>query len=485
MPVLPFYKLGSIALISGAACVGHFFGGPLASGLFGGMLTNLASTEITKVPSSKLLELIRKMPPSKLNHDLEKLISEALIWTIENIVYLYDPYANKKWQKRSLKKAKAILIKEVTQASENNLINKQEVLKVIDEQSNEDLLKQFFAQLDSLPKVNFKHPFTPFFEEKFLSNFKLCFGELLKAPENRKSLIAYNRNLMNAIKESIAETNAKLDGIDAVTQKLEALVDQFEKKTISDIQTNVEASDLVVSINSIIDPLSKKIDLLVDSNGQIIHLLEEQHHLIDNVLQKVRIRRLVYTITITASLAVIVFLAIRYWYSLQPVLFSVQLQSQTRNEYLPKPNPSVTLFFNGKSEVITGSMQPDFKNLNYAIKGSSVRVLVEATGFQTIDTSFVYDENFISLNVQRDDTYERLFGTVTNGTGKGIAAKIKLLDTIYDTDSLGNFDIKIPLEQQRKRHRLLVTAKEKGYLPWDRIETVIKNEPTKIVLENE
>ena len=118
------------------------------------------------------------------------------------------------------------------------------------------------------------------------------------------------------------------------------------------------------------------------------------------------------------------------------------------------------------------------------MKGSSVHLVFEAEGYQTIDT-VVKAQRSVELCVRRDNDLGVLFGRVLDfETGQPIeGATVSLLDYAVTTDALGQFRIEIPYDKQDKAQRVLV-GKE-GYQVWDELYRPSATEPWLISLEKE
>ena len=123
-------------------------------------------------------------------------------------------------------------------------------------------------------------------------------------------------------------------------------------------------------------------------------------------------------------------------------------------------------------------------DIPYRFKGSPVHLVFEAEGYQTIDT-VVKAQKAVELSVRRNNDLGVVFGRVIDfGTGQPVVgASVSLLDFVAVTDTLGQFRIEIPYQQQDKTQRVLV-AKE-GYQTWDALYRPSATEPWLISLEKE
>jgi hypothetical protein len=117
----------------------------------------------------------------------------------------------------------------------------------------------------------------------------------------------------------------------------------------------------------------------------------------------------------------------------------------------------------------------------YKYRNSDVHVVLEAEGYQTIDT-VVKVQKSLNLSLKRNNDLGVVFGRVVDfETEQPVeGAVVTLQDLTTTTDAFGNFKIEIPFAKQDKTQRVLV-AKE-GYQIWEGMYRPSASEPWYIVL---
>lgn len=142
----------------------------------------------------------------------------------------------------------------------------------------------------------------------------------------------------------------------------------------------------------------------------------------------------------------------------QPLNLKVLIENQTPNPELPVQVGSLNLIYGGEINTQTSiSTNAIFENIPPGLKKEPFRLQYEADGFVKIDTIFDYVES-INIPVKRNDDLALLQGYVyEEGTDplegvEGVSASIGCCSVL--TDASGKFNIKIPFDQQREKHRL-------------------------------
>ena len=202
-----------------------------------------------------------------------------------------------------------------------------------------------------------------------------------------------------------------------------------------------------------------------------------------------RVKRRFYFWGILALLLV-GFIAFLVWRLLTPLQMKVNITEDRAYTVPSLPFKGGTLECeyagNALQRITVSSDNPTvfLNDIPYRMKGSSVHLVFEAEGYQTIDT-VVKAQRSVELCVRRDNDLGVLFGRVLDfETGQPIeGATVSLLDYAVTTDALGQFRIEIPYDKQDKTQRVLVTRE--GYRSWDELYRPSATEPWLISLEKE
>nr|WKN39715.1 NB-ARC domain-containing protein [Tunicatimonas sp. TK19036] len=265
-------SLGSFVLVTGAACAAVASGGTIMSGVIGGMLTGLA-TNMVDSQFKRLRTLLIKTPASKLNNDLEELISRAVILTLRNIGKSYKNEIRQDIWEEVIKKTINRLINDVKVANEQSLLNQPAVVQHIDEAGSEEgIVQLLFTEADKLPTIHPHHSFSDFFKKNFVPNLQLCFGELLKDPKNHKALVDYQRNIMVAIQQNSRDLLQKQEALQHEFKDsqatLQTVLQQLSEKT-QELATAEDTQLLRAELEQYLQPLRQEVTLLVTLTGEI------------------------------------------------------------------------------------------------------------------------------------------------------------------------------------------------------------------------
>ncbi len=270
------HSFGGAALLTGAACVTYAIGGPLVQSVFGGILTNISSNLVEKAEYQKVKELVFAPNPSDLNHDIAKLVSKAMVWALKNIRLLYRRKIDFSFLKDDVDKVIEGLIAEIENLNNANFLEGQ--LGVIDGVNYSDVQSILEVYFKDLPVVNPIHPFPDFFHEKFLENFQLCFGELLKMDKHKKARIAYTRFLQTTMLRNL---NLSLANDAVILAEIKSL-----RESIVHIDVENQSEKIKGRLDIVVSPIRENIDILIDHTGQILEKVERLIEKTDNVEKK-------------------------------------------------------------------------------------------------------------------------------------------------------------------------------------------------------
>ena len=149
----------------------------------------------------------------------------------------------------------------------------------------------------------------------------------------------------------------------------------------------------------------------------------------------------------------------------RPLRLKVRLENQTPNPELPEPLTRLVLTYGTTSEpkenVATEAM---FEGIPGNFRGEKLRLQFSATGFVPVDTSFLFEQELLTLPVRRNDDLAKITGIIKDEAGQALeGVKVSIPCCSALTDASGAFSLSIPPEHQRTAQRLdLFKA---GYAP--------------------
>ncbi len=486
-------QAGTITALLTGAIVSCSFTNPLVNTVLGGVLTNILSNKMEQSKLLKLQEIFSKQNPANLNHNIEEITQEAIVWAIKNISFKYQTYCNTEDQKKILKRIDSELVQKINALDRFAWQSSEALLNQIDNIVDEkELIKELVSVDASWPIINVDFPYPAFFQDEFVSNFQLCFGELLKDKDNHEALKAYNRNISTQIQKSLVKQNEKIDQLFINSQHLKEEINRIARKPQEQFEKEIVFPEINIALDQYLKPLHENVQLLVDQNGEISidinELKKETKHQtqrIEELGRKVdqNLNNKYFFILLPIFAISLSYFGYKYWQSTQPFIYTVAVQHKTVNTDLPKEEAEVKLSYGDKSEVqTTRDHEVIFKGLPSFLRGDSIKISASCFGFRTIDTQLVA-KNILHLDLVRDDTYATMRGRVKDAeTGLPIDSVLVYAQDIKAlTDANGQYLLTFPESMQKEEQRLVVT--KDGYEPWENIEPVIKNAESIIRLQ--
>lgn len=168
----------------------------------------------------------------------------------------------------------------------------------------------------------------------------------------------------------------------------------------------------------------------------------------------------------------------------QPVNLTVTLKNLTPNKDLPLEKAKITLVYGDKTDSQEAvNQEVTFKGIPANFKGKKLSLKFESAGFVSVDSSIVLKENTLALPIRRDNSLGKIFGLVKDENGKALAGvKITVQEDVSTlSNEEGRFTLQIPFDKQRKEQT--IRAFKEGYKTYSRLEPIVENEETLIMME--
>jgi len=481
-------QTGTTTVLLAGSIASCSVGGPLFQNIVGGVLTNILSNKLEQSQLHRLRDILSKRDPGNLNHDIERIIQQAIAWTIKNISFKYEAYCLNDHHKDQLNSIKEKIIDQIRNADKSIWRSSEELLNQINQVTeSQDLIQSLLVADAKWPVINEDIPFPQFFNREFISNFQLCFGELLKDKDNYEALVAYNRNVSTQIQKSIRNKHDKIDLILKDNKELKKALSKLSRTPQEQFEKEIVFPEINIALDEYLRPLHDNVQLLVDQNGNILTGIEEikkegriQTQKIENLSRKVEINTKTKNLLILIPFisVALVYFCYKYWQSQQPFMATVSVYHESQSAELPIEETKVILTYKDKTETNTlHQNEVIFKGLPSFVRDDSIRLEVKSIGFHSIDT-FVMSKELINLILTRDDSYAIMKGRIKDAqTGKPIpGANVSISANIQaSSDNNGYYKLMIPENYQKTEQRVIVS--KEGYIPnpWERIEPVIKN----------
>lgn len=465
------------------------------SGMAGGIATNF----IANVEFNKIKKLLKETDPSDLNHDLQKIIIQALEWAILNIQILYKKEALNKLQIEELNEFSKSLIEEVkilnTQLSKKG----ESFYKTIEKPKNEQVVfKTFDLKVDTFPVIYNDKPYNKFFKKHFTSNLQLCFGELLKNEKNRPALIAYQREIYQNLDTNIDRVISQNEKIlKTLTQQedKEPTIKENEKwvvvkDKISNKSLNAVTPEFENLLHSRLSNIKQDTELLIDTTSDIKNEIERVKGITVGLGKELKKNWIAKNKVLILSLFAIAALAITgLTYKLNTTPFQMnigldidknikvhseypKLSKEARLRfYFPQENIEKEVTFN--NEIILSEISNDLKN-------SKIKIELIDDYWKLSNNSIIINDTIIQLSRQPNDRLANISGKVISRNLQELIhnAIIKVDGLETSTNKNGEFSLNIPIELRKPDY--IIRAEKEGYLskekygvPNDHIEILI------------
>ncbi|HRH70587.1 MAG TPA: hypothetical protein PLB89_13875 [Flavobacteriales bacterium] len=481
-------QFGSIALATGLACLSQVVNSKMVEAVFGNIAANLASGYIDRLEYRKFQRAFLRSPhPTLLNHDLQKLVMKALDWTIQNLGTLYAEQLSTKQERKESAAMVALMRKRIASNFKLLKVDNEEVMQMIGRPFDADVVIDRWKVLqtderrDPVPQA-----FEEFVRSHFAEQLQLCLGELLKQPENNAALIAYNKQLHNAILQGIEDLKLQNEQLLVrISKPLEEPKGSSHYITPDDINAwfgkgNEAMAENVVraALDSWTVELKARLDVIIEeikrSRADIanIRVTAEEFLILgrgfdsalrENWIHKHRV------IVLFGSAAVLVALVVwSIWKSQAPFTMSLSLH-RPADLALALDYPAFT--FPMEITIITerGSISKKatsatdiiFRDLPAELRGAAVGIRVDGMYWESRLDTLVIAEGDHAIELVPDEELAKVMGILRNA--KGLAplphATVQVsTDTVVQTDMHGTFQVELPYHMRRPLHLLTVTA---------------------------
>lgn len=271
--------LTELLVIGSVTTAGFFIGGTIGASVMASLGINLASNIIGD-SSAKLKSNWTKNKDGILNHDIQRALLRAYLKSLTDLQQIYFNLDEVKSLSKSKKKEIIAFFNILQEAAKDAFIpnieksiKEKEIQKYLlnDSTEGEELL---WIRINSTELLNtYNSHFKDFIKLNLLSKIKFWFGEELKTDnvECNKAWRAFQRLLLEGIKEDINSLNLGQEIIKSELQKLESIESEIVKlrnvidKRVPNEPFQANLNEIQSSINNIAETTTrteKKIDAL-------------------------------------------------------------------------------------------------------------------------------------------------------------------------------------------------------------------------------
>ena len=457
----------------------------VSGGLVNPTLTNigasLAANFLTGFTPAKIKKWFVDIHPNDLNHSIKKLFVHSISDALNNIFILFSETKVTDNEKKQAKK----LIKTLQKELPEMLLKKQAI------QLEEPEIKRFLYEKGQEERINelienqFGHfgitePFKSFLAQNLPAQLQLCFGEGLKDPANHNAWVAFQRMLMEEIRNDIKNI---ADTQQSIKDDLSDL--KFEKSGFSQEQI-AEVHELVKILNDkklievkIKNSVNESLKTIEDKANEIIQIttktqltVNELKTLTEKIERQNRINHMVIYVLSGCLLAAGVFTA--YKLLNQPFTATVSIYGWENEQHNPlNGKGSLVLTLGDKTETAEINRQGEavFKGIQPQYNGETVAICLTDTEnepYYLKDSIIKIQKNGVAKVQVLLYGLDKFVGRVVEIAGEnkvGVPdADVYVNDLSTKTNERGNFTIDIPKNKQKREQ--YVEISKNGYVTY-------------------
>jgi len=449
--------------------------------LGGNIGASLAANFLAGFTPAKIKKWFVDTHPNDLNHSIKKLFVHSINEALYNIRILFletQATDNEKKEAQQLIKTLQKQLPDMFLKKNEIPLDEDEIKHFLYEKGQEeriyDLIENQFGALE------ITEPFKSFLAKNLPAQIQLCFGEGLKDPAHQNAWIAFQRMLVEEIRNDIKHI---ADTQQSIKEDLSDL--KFEKSGFSEEQT-AEIRQFIKILNDkklievkINDSINQSLTSIENKANEIIRIttktqltVEELKHILEKINRQNRTNHIIIY-TFTACLIVAGAFAV-YKLINQPFTATVKVYGWESEQHNPLDGKgTLVLTFGDKTENAPINRQGEavFKGILPEYNGKSVTAYLTDTEdepYYLQDTLIKIEKNEIT-NVQvllrGLAQFEGRIVEVVGENKTGVAdAMVYVNDLNAKTDERGYFNIDIPSDKQ-KREQYVEVSKE-GYITY-------------------
>ena len=458
----------SLAVVSGGLL------GPAVSGLLGGVGnigSGLAANFIMGLTPDKIKRLFVDVHPNDLNHSIKKLFVASINDALNNIAILFSETQVSDNEKKQVKQLIKTLQKQLPGMFLNSheiRLEEPEIKHFLYEKDKEEMICRYIA--NHFANFGITEPFKTFLAQNLPAQIQLCFGEGLKDPANQHAWIAFQRMLMEEIRNDIKQIADTQQSIKDDLSDLKFSKSGFTKKQIAEVHELVKILNdkklVEVKIKSGIDQSLKSIENKANEIIQVTTQTQLSVNELKKIIEKIKRQNRTNQLIIYALSACVLIAGVFVAYKLinQPFTATIKVYGWENEQHNPlNGKGSIVLTLGDKTEKAEINRQGEavFKGVPPKFNKKSVSAYIADTEGEP----YYLPDSIVKI--QKNNTtkvqillrgLEKFEGTVfDNLTGEGLPDVLVTIAGIGAmTNEKGIFRIEIPIEKQQHEQKILI-----------------------------
>ena len=432
---------------------------------------SLAANFITGITPQKIKRWFIGIHPNHLNHSIKKLFIESVKEALNNISVLFSETNANHDEIKQAKHLIQLLQRKLPGMLMNDRqikLEEDEIRHFLYEKGKEEIICNFIE--NQFETFGMDEPFKSFLAKNLPPQIQLCFGEALKDPVNQNAWIAFQRMLLEEIRNDIKQIADTQQNIKDDLSDLKFLKSGFSKKQIEEIHQfiNILNDKKLIEIK-IKNGLETSLQSIENKANEIIQITTQTQITVDelkSIVEKInkqnsRTQVLVYVLIVMF----IVGIFLGYKFTNQPFTATIQVFGWEGEQHNPlNGKGSILLTFGDKTEKAEINRQGEvvFKSILPKYNGKQVAIQItdtEGEPYYLTDTLITIQKNNITKVQILLHGLEKLQGTVfDNVSGEGLPdVMVTVAGLSTTTNEQGYFYLDIPVEKQQHEQKIVIS----------------------------
>ena len=468
--ILGLVASASLAVVSGGLIT------PALGSAVSGFGASFAANLVSGFTPAKIKKWFIAEHPDKLNHSIKKLFVASINHALDNINVLFSEANYSEEEKKAAKK----LIKDLQKQLPNMLLSEQhirldepEIKRFLYENGKEDAVGNFIET--NFSSFGIVEPLKSFLSQNLPAQIQLCFGEGLKDPSNQNAWIAFQRMLMEEIRNDIKQIADTQQSIKDDLSDLKFTKSGFSKKQMTEIHELVELLNnkklvevkIKNSLNQSLQSIENKANEIIKITTETNITVSQLKTLVEKIERQNKFNQLIVALLVGGLFAAVFFIA--YTFVNQPFTATIQIYGWGNEQHNPLDGKgTLVLTLGGKTEKAPINRQGEaiFKDILPQFNGQTISACIEDTEGEPyyLPDSIIKIEKNNTAKVQvLLRGLEKLQGMIIdNISGEGLPnVAVTVADITATTNEQGNFLVEIPIEKQSKEQK--ITVRKDGY----------------------
>ena len=448
----------------------------ILSSVGGNIGASLAANFISGLTPAKIKGLFKDVHPNDLNHSIKRLFIQSVQEALSNIAVLFSEAQVSDNEKKQVKQFIKTLQKQLPDMflkSNHIKFEESEIKHFLYEKDKEEMVCHFIAK--HFENFGITDPFKTFLTQNLPAQIQLCFGEGLKDPANEHAWIAFQRMLIEEIRNDIKQIADTQQSIKDDLSDLKFSKSGFSKEQISEVHELVKILNdkklVEVKIKNEVEQSLKSIENRANEIIQITTKTQLTVNELKTVVEKIRRQNRINQIIIyTLSVCVLVAgVFVVYKLVNQPFAATVKIYGWEGEQHNPLDGRGILVLTFGneiKKAEISRQGEAIFKGILPKFNNTSVSAYItdtEGEPYYLTDSTIKIQKNSTTKVQILLHGLEKFQGTIyDNILGEGLPnVSVTIAGINAITDENGYFSIEIPIEKQRTEQKVIIS--KEGY----------------------